>query len=431
MRDLPALPLCLTSFLLLAIAPENALAQEVVATSAEIQPSTGSQAQQVERIRQMVLSLGRKPSTPAQLVQLARGLQPAAASSLFLQVADDYFRAGHCDLAANVLLQLLEQYPDEPAATDATLRLVRVYSSSEIAHTQRQTSDPARQLNLPAGWRKKSAGGAGAEHGSANQTAGMLQYALYLANSRLQRHPELTKLSPFAFQCAVTARLSGRPQESKSWLSLLKHKRESGQWRSRALAESWLEGSSEREAPLPTTRCLRTDIPPHLDGILNEALWQTADSFSPASGLEDLKSEILIAHDAKFCYIAVRCQKIAGAQYALDKQPRAYDADLAGHDRVVLSLDVDRDYAACFRLAVDHHGQTSDACWRDASWNPQWYVAAGDQARTWTIEAAIPWSELAPTPPRAGEVWALSAQRFTPTQQSDSPPEGFRLLIFH
>jgi hypothetical protein len=431
MRELSALPLCLASCLLLAITPECALAQEVVATSAEVPTSTDSQALRAEQIRQMVLSLGRKPSTPAQLVQLARGLQPAAASNLFLQVADDYFREGHCDLAANVLLQLLEKFPDEPVATEATLRLVQVYSSSEIALTLRQTLDPARRLNLPAGWQKNSGSAAGADPGTANQDAGMLRYALYIANGRLQRHPDLAKLSPFAFQCAVSARLSGRTQEIGSWLSLLKHKRESGQWQSRALVEAWLQDSTEREAPLPTTRCLLTDEPPHLDGILNEALWQTADSFSPDSESEDVKSEILITRDAKFCYIAVRCKKIAGAEYAPDNRPRTYDADLAGHDRIAFSLDVDRDYATCFHFSVDHRGQTADACWRITNWNPQWYVAVGDQTETWTIEAAIPWSELAAAPPRVGEVWALSAQRFAPSQQADSPPKSFRLLIFH
>ncbi len=428
MRDVPATPFCLAICWLLVIGPGHAPAQDVVATSAEMPSPDDSQARQVEQIRQMVRSLGHKPSTPAQLVQLARGLEPTIASDLFLQIADDFLHAGHCNLAANILLQLLEQFPDEPAATDATLRLVRLYSSSEVAHTQRQTRDAARQLNLPPGWHKQSAG---AEDSSPDETSGMPKYALFLANGRLQRHPELAKNSPFAFQCAVAARLSGRVQESRSWLTLLKHKSESGDWRARALVETWLTDSPDSQAPLPTTRCLTTDQPPHLDGILNEPLWQTADSFSPRSELKDLKSEVLFARDAEFCYVAMRCQRIAGAQYASDNQSRTYDADLAGHDRVVLRLDTDRDYATCYQLAIDHRGQTADACWRDASWNPQWFVAAGGRIRSWTVEAAIPWSELAATPPRAGDVWALGAQRIAPTQQAESPPDDFRLLIFH
>ncbi len=438
MRDLPAIQFCLAICLLFAIVRGNAPAQEVVTTSAELQSPPDSQARQVERIRQMVHSFGHEASAPAQLVQLARDLEPTVASGLFLQIADDYLRAGHFDLAANVLLQLLEQFPDEPAAADATLLLVRLYCSSEVAHTQRQTLDAARQLRLPPGWRKLSATTEDASspgNNSASRTTEMLDYALFVANSQLQQHPELAKNSPFAFQCAVAARLSGRSQESKSWLTLLKHKRESAGWRTRALVETWLADSSDHEAPLPTTRCLPTDKPPYLDGILNEPIWQTAEPFSPHSKIKKLKSEIFFAYDAEFCYVAVRCKKIDGAQYQKDNQPRTYDADLEGHDHVVIRLDADRDYATYFELAIDHRGQTADTCWRDTSWNPRWFVAAGGRTRSWTIEAAIPWAELAAAPPQAGEVWALSARRVIPTQQAmasaNSPPEGFRLLIFN
>ena len=406
-------------------------AGEILTTSAEVQASTESQAHQVEQIRQMVLSLGPKRSTPAQLIQLARGLQPTAASTLFFRIADDYLHAGQYDLAADVLLQLLEQFPDEPVATDATLRLVRLYSSSEVAHTQRKIQDSARQLRLPAGWQKQRTNAAEElSTSSAQRDKGMLTYALFLANNQLQRHPELAKHSPFAFQCAVTARLSGRFQESKSWSTLLKHKRESAQWRSRALVESWLADSHNRAAPLAVTRCQPTGAPPHLDGILNDAVWQTADSFAPRSALDDLKSDILLAYDAEHCYIAIRCERIEGAQYSSNNQSRTYDTELAGHDRVELLLDTDRDYVTCFRLVVDHRGFTNDSCWHNASWNPRWFVAAGGRTRSWVVEAALPWSELTVSPPRAGAVWALSARRIVPTERTSSASDNFRLLIF-
>ena len=429
MQYFPALPLCRAVCLVLTIVRGNALAQEIVATSADAPVSTDSQTHQVEQIRKMVLGLGYKKSTPAQLVQLARGLEPAAASNLFLEIADDYLHTGHCNLATDVLLQLMEKFPDEPTTTEATLRLIRLYSSSELAHAKRQIPDTVQQLHLPPGWRKQSTDAEKA-NASTSRSSGMLEYALNFANGQLQRHPELAKNSTFAFQCATTARLSGRSQESRSWLTLLKHKRESAHWRTRALVETWLADFRDHEAPLPITRCVPADKPPHLDGILNETLWLTADSFMPHSELDDLKSEVLFAYDSEFCYVAVRCQRIAGDRRLADSLPRTYDADLEGYDHVVLRLDADRDYATCFRLAVDHRGQTADACWRDASWNPEWFVAAGGHTWTWTIEAAIAWSELVAAAPRAGDAWAVCAHRVAPTQQAESPPEGFRLLIF-
>jgi len=408
----------------------DALAQEVVTASAESASPAESQALQVEQIRNMVRSFGRKPSTPAQLVQLARGLEPQAAAGLFLQISNDFMQTGHFDLAATVLLQLLDRFPHEPISLDATLLLIQMYSSSEIAHIHRQTQDTARQLRLPPGWHKQSASAADTVDRS-NSISGMRQYALTIANGQLQQHPDWAKQSPFAFQCAATARLSGQSQESKSWLTLLRHKRESAQWRTRALAETWLVDSPDQAAPLPTTRSLTTDTPPHLDGVLDESFWQSADSFAPHSELNDSKAEILLAYDAKFCYVAVRCQRIEGAQYASDNRPRTYDANLAGQDRILLRLDADRDYATCFEFTVDHRGWTADACWRNTSWNPQWFVAAASLSKSWIVEMAIPWSELTAESPRAGETWALSAERITPTQVSETALDDFRLLIFN
>lgn len=418
-----SLALCLLS----ALTPACMLAQGIVTTSAESPVDT--QAHELERIRQMIRSLGPRTSTPAQLVQLTRNLPPASASRLFLQVAEDYSHSGNWDLAADVFLQLLEQYPDEPAATDATLLLVRLYTSSEVAHSQRQPRDAVQQLRLPPGWHEQQA----TTEDSPAET-GVLLYALYLANSQLQKHPELAENSPLAFQCAVAARLSGHTKENKSWLSLLKHKRESAQWRERALVEEWLTESRDRKPPLPATHCLSTDQPPHLEGSLDEPVWQNVTPLTPHSAFRSQQSEILLAYDAEFCYLAARCQKISGAKYSPDDRSRSYDADLSGHDQVRLWLDADRDYATWFQLAVDHRGWTGDRCWMDPGWNPKWFVAAGSDEGSWTFEAAIPWSELADKPPRPGDVWAIGAERIPPTEESavsvEISPADFGLLIF-
>ena len=85
-------------------------------------------------------------------------------------------------------------------------------------------------------------------------------------------------------------------------------------------------------------------------------------------------------------------------------------------------------------MAFDHRGWTSDACWLDTSWNPQWFVAAADRDRTWTVEAAIPWIELTASPPRAGTAWAIHAERLTPSEAlsstQDDTTSDFKLLLF-
>ena len=109
-----------------------------------------------------------------------------------------------------------------------------------------------------------------------------------------------------------------------------------------------------------------------------------------------------------------------------------------------LRFDIDRDYATAYELSVDHRGWTRDACWGDTTWNPNWYVAAADDADCWTAEAAIPLAELTDKPPAARDVWALAIRRTIPRTgyqtwsatasrgdaASDDSPAQFGLLIF-
>jgi hypothetical protein len=102
-------------------------------------------------------------------------------------------------------------------------------------------------------------------------------------------------------------------------------------------------------------------------------------------------------------------------------------------------LDLDRDFATYYRLAVDHRGWTADDCWGDTTWNPTWFVASAVAEGEWTIEAAIPLDQLSGEPPAAGTAWAMGIQRIVPGvgfQSWNAPaaidvmPEGFGYLVF-
>ncbi len=129
-------------------------------------------------------------------------------------------------------------------------------------------------------------------------------------------------------------------------------------------------------------------------------------------------------------YLGISTPKAEGQNYEASTQPRTYDADLAGHDHLRIRLDLDRDYATCFELAVDHRGQTNDRCWHDTSWNPKWFVAAGGDATHWTIEAAIRWKSLTETPPQPGEAWAVAWDRVLPREKASALGDRFFLLLF-
>jgi len=394
------LPLLVAAWLLpLESLGQNAQSLSLATHNEKIKPSHVD-ALALDRIRKIVLHQGESTRALANLVQLTRNLDAETAAQLFSDLADDYLRQGKYNQAANFLQQLLNQHHAQPAARSGLLKLMQLYSSSEVNHTQQSASSA-----------------------SADGQA-YCKYALHIANNTLQKNSILNNDPAVSFQRAATARGANRLQLSKSFLTRLKYGAKAGPWRARAKAESWLQDGRKGKPPMPVILCRHAAERPHLDGVLTDALWQS-------------DQPVQLTYDDEFLYLALRYPKVASQTYEVDTRPRTHDADLSNHDHVRLRLDLDRDYATCFELSVDHRGWTADRCWHDASWNPQWFVAAGGDDFTWTIEAAIAWEKLTPSAPRSGQAWAVAWNRGLPTSKSQSPSEEasatgepFSLLLF-
>jgi hypothetical protein len=217
-------------------------------------------------------------------------------------------------------------------------------------------------------------------------------------------------------------------------------------WKETAAGELWLL----RPVTLPPKTigvCKRTTVRPVLDGVLSDVCWQNADEFRLSRSTDDnfdngAYAFVMLSYDDKYLYFAASVPRDPDAP---DVRPmlagRTHDADLRDHDRVSLLLDIDRDYATYYSLAVDQRGKTHDTCWEDTSWNPKWFVsvkadAAGER---WRIEAAIPLEELTPVAPVKNTVWAIGLLRTIPAVRleswtqpasSDPRPETFGLLRF-
>ena len=167
---------------------------------------------------------------------------------------------------------------------------------------------------------------------------------------------------------------------------------------------------------------------PKLDGRLAEPLWQQAlpaALHSPQGDDADWPAQIQLAYDHQFLYLAIVCRQTPHLRYEPGTGKRVRDADLTAHDRVDIFLDIDRCYAASYRLTVDHRGWTNDSCWGDRTWDPAWYVAARSADGSWTVEAAIPLDQLTGRPPVAGDVWAIGLHAPCPASASNpgaSPP---------
>src|SRR5262249_55087484 len=153
---------------------------------------------------------------------------------------------------------------------------------------------------------------------------------------------------------------------------------------------------------------------------LSDDCWKNAAELpllgaeKPASGSQ--RSLALLCHDAAYLYLAASLPRAPGVRTDRPrKEPRRYDEDLSDFDRLTLLLDVDRDRVTYFKFSIDQSGCTNDACWHDQSWNPAgWFVAVDGDDTHWRLEAAIPFSELAPRPPGRGAAWGVGVVRSIP-----------------
>lgn len=398
----------------------------------------------------------------AQVSKMIDGLPSEDGGQLLTQLAEGYRKTGRLDLAADTYFLLARSYPDHPLVDQALDWLIHFYASSELAQRFRTTPSPSGRGQ-----------GEGVLESSPpiQQTSALipmspaltrddrLRRAAQLADYLKTARPSLYAEPAVRFAETTAQRELGYANPAQRFFLTLNQLPESDPWRQCANAEQWLVQPNENPPANKLANCRRAAQPPRLDGHLNETFWESADHLqlgdssvgriflsAPHRPTKDDDKDataptafIQLAHDDQCLYVAIRCPKCDSCSYEADDTPRPHDADLTQHDRVTLRLDTDRDYTTAFELTVDHRGWVADACWGDATWNPQWFVAAANDDESWTVETAVPLAELAEKPPAARQVWAVSAQRTIPRvgyqswagpPASDSSPNQFGLVIF-
>jgi len=408
--------------------------------TADVETSDGTSDgnEKIALIRELMRRRGGDPAAAAQLIQLARDYSPATTAELFYELATAHERAGNIDLAAETRQLLSERFPEEPAGAAAALWLVRLYASSEVAWAHRRV-DAGLSVGsgtlVPKG-AMPSEEDAGADGGvvpasatvAADAPSDGAAYALYVAN-RAAGGRGAAELDPaLVYQRSVAARLAGESKLARGMLTSLKHGRAGDPWCDAARVEATLQEAPREEPRKPWAPCVAATAPPHLDGKLGDPCWQAAavGLGDPAAKTAPLTgpAEVRWAYDDEYLYVGVMCAKARHVDYSRDDAPRTADGADDQRDRVRLVLDVDRDYATWYELTIDSRGWPASRCWGDATWNPEWFLAAGDDAVSWTAEAAIPWSELAARAPQAGDVWACHLERRVPGVGTQAWPEA-------
>jgi photosystem II stability/assembly factor-like uncharacterized protein len=377
-----------------------------------------------------------------QLGEMTLRQEPTAAAQILYQLAERYRSTGRWDLAADCFWMLAQRYPDHPLAARATVWLVQFYSSSEAGWRLRNPHRSAVRLvsTWPSEPQPVEALGPLGKPGNAPEKA------LALGEMLESTRPELAAMPSIVFPLAAAARngastaqqqasasssgmglqATAVPGGSRSagkgdWVQRIAVATGAGRsdgdpWQQCRLGEQWI-AARRGQPPKRVIKCVKASAKPRLDGRLDDAVWQAAEPAELASPYGDDQTwpaTVALAYDAEFLYLAITCRFAPGLKYPPANSPRTRDSNLAANDRVELFLDVDRDYATFYRLAVDYRGFTAEECWGDASWNPTWFVAAARDQDAWCVEAAIPIVELVPAAPRSADVWAIGVQRVIP-----------------
>lgn len=385
----------------------------------------------------------------AQVGQLMQGLDPASAAELLDQLGRQYHRVGQWGAAAETLGLLVQQYPDHPLARPAIVWLVNYYASAEVAWRSAEQTAGERQSPL-----------SGAMPGQEDR----LQRLAALAARVQQKQPDLYAEPSIGFCLAAVDRQRRQSSQAERFYTAQRRSTTHDAWWACAQGEasffdpkrkgvaapapgtSAAPGGSDAQQqgfqPKPTLRCAKAAVRPRLDGKLDDPLWQTArraELHSPQGEDAAWPASMLMAYDDRFLYLAMEARQAPGGNYEPATGQRLRDGDLSRRDRVDVYLDLNRDYATYYHLAIDSRGWTTDDCWGDSTWNPQWFVAASTADGVWTAEAAIPLGELSATAPVAGAAWAIGLQRtiggvgfqsWNAPAAVDVMPEGFGYLIF-
>lgn len=408
----------------------------------------------------------------SQIDELLKETDDDSATGILFQLAQSYSDQLRFDLAAEVLQLLVARYPDHVLTPPAITWLAAYLSSAETAwqverlglsnlpnmasiasgqqpapryvsgtidfadYVQNGTGAvPPAVLNRTVSAQQETAVGYEAALGQRTRHATKLIQQMQHRWPTVHAEPEFRFIEATALRNQQQLGLSERA--TRAFTSRLQH----DAWADCARGESWLRQPRD-QPPKPMATCVTATAKPRLDGRFNDEIWQKAEplrlhSLNPHAPGPD--STVMLARDAEYLYLAIRCQKARGADYPVADAARTRDPDLSRRDRVDIYLDLDRDYSTYYKLSVDHRGWAGDTFWGITDWNPKWYIASTATDAMWTVEAAIPLAELTATPPTRREVWAIGLQRTIPNvafQSWSRPaavearPEGFGYLSF-
>ncbi|MEM7230073.1 MAG: DUF5916 domain-containing protein [Planctomycetota bacterium] len=177
--------------------------------------------------------------------------------------------------------------------------------------------------------------------------------------------------------------------------------------------------SSTGTMTLPTVRIVRTDTPPTIDGVIDEAVWADAGRFdqftqvNPDEGAAPSeRTEVRVLFDCQSIYFAVRCFDSVPDRIVSTQMRR--DASIGSDDRIAIAIDPYNDQRNGFLFEMNPAGSRVDSLIinnddLERDWDGIWYGRTSTDDGGWSAEIAIPFQTLSFNP--NAEVWGLNVSR--------------------
>lgn len=418
---------------------------------AKLQRTAQKRRNMLEMINLAVKDDQRSALVLGQMLKLSEELPPARSVEVLSHLAGKANASGNLTLAADMHHQLVRNFPSHVLAERSAAWLLAYYASEEIQFLGRDTVEFATPTKPQETETEETEAD---KHDIATVSFNKAsnykrptkspERAVELIAELNQTMPHVLADPSLAFLLERLLSEQGHSRQGESYVRRLLNLGQENAWCQRAQWELVLgRGNSRVDAPIVAANY--DESKPILDGRLNDRIWQTgkpqdfqAGTTSTAKGAPP--AAMLMGFDEDYLYIAIRCMKSKAFRYdTTSEHRRERDSNLDESDRVHIYLDLDRDYATAYCLTVDYRGMTSDSLAGNQSWNPRWYVAAEQDAQSWTIEAAIPFDELTGELLQPGDSWGMAVQRvivgegteaWPATAGFEVTPSDFGLLQF-
>ena len=150
------------------------------------------------------------------------------------------------------------------------------------------------------------------------------------------------------------------------------------------------------------------------DGLLDEGIWTRAPqttgfAWYGKAELADVQTSLQWAYDDAHLYIAVTCDEPTMNRLTPVSQPRDAHAVFQG-ETIEIFVDPDHDHGRYYQIAVNAAASIYDSHGTDPAWSAEVKAATSLGADTWTMEVAVPWTDLK-TEPKPGAIVGVNACR--------------------